>query len=240
MTRIAVITDAHANLAALEAALEAIRGEGCDAVYHTGDAIAIGPYPAECVDLLQGMPGVGLLPGNHELYFTDGLPIPRPSWMSEGEVEHQLWTHARLGPRRRAALADLPLSFAREIEGVRVVFRHYALQPCARGFLPVLRDPTGPALDGAFGLPDADLVFCGHDHGRFDLRGRARYVNPGSLGCHSLAEARYCVAAFRGGGCTVEFRSVPYDDRELAAAFEARGVPERDFIRRAFFGGRLR
>ena len=46
--RIAVITDVHANLPALEAAVGAIHACGCDAIVHTGDAIAIGPYPAEC------------------------------------------------------------------------------------------------------------------------------------------------------------------------------------------------
>jgi predicted phosphodiesterase len=36
------MTGTHANLPALEAALKAIRAEGCDAVFHTGDTIAIG------------------------------------------------------------------------------------------------------------------------------------------------------------------------------------------------------
>ena len=50
--KIAVLTDAHGNLPALEAALAAIRVMGCDVVYHTGDAVGIGPYPAECVERL--------------------------------------------------------------------------------------------------------------------------------------------------------------------------------------------
>jgi protein phosphatase len=50
--KIAVMTDVHANLPALAAALDAIRREGCEALFHTGDAIGIGPYPAECLDLL--------------------------------------------------------------------------------------------------------------------------------------------------------------------------------------------
>jgi hypothetical protein len=41
--KIAVIADAHANLSALKAALEAIRLEDCDFIFHMGDAIAIGP-----------------------------------------------------------------------------------------------------------------------------------------------------------------------------------------------------
>ncbi len=50
--KIAVITDAHGNLPALQVALNKVVEEGGDAVYHTGDAIAIGPFPNECLDLL--------------------------------------------------------------------------------------------------------------------------------------------------------------------------------------------
>lgn len=45
--RIVIITDVHANLPALEAALAAIRADGATAIYHIGDAIGIGPFPAE-------------------------------------------------------------------------------------------------------------------------------------------------------------------------------------------------
>ena len=45
--KIAVLTDVHGNLPALQVALRAIRREGADAIFHTGDAIGIGPFPAE-------------------------------------------------------------------------------------------------------------------------------------------------------------------------------------------------
>jgi predicted phosphodiesterase len=82
--RIAVFGDAHSNLPALQAALVAIAREGCDALYHLGDAIAIGPYPAECLDLLLSTPKVRLIMGNHDAWFAHGLPRPQPSWMSDG------------------------------------------------------------------------------------------------------------------------------------------------------------
>ena len=50
--KIAVLTDVHGNLPALQATLRGIRREGCDAIFHTGDSIGIGPYPAECLDLI--------------------------------------------------------------------------------------------------------------------------------------------------------------------------------------------
>ena len=107
--KIALITDAHANLPALQAALEAIRAEGCETVYHLGDAVAIGPFPAECVDLILSTPNLVPLAGNHEQYYLRGVPDPLPTWMSAGEAQHQRWTHAQLGTGRRAALAAWPL-----------------------------------------------------------------------------------------------------------------------------------
>lgn len=53
-------------------------------MFHTGDAIAIGPYPAETLDLLLSEPKIECVMGNHEAYFVEGLPQPRPEWMSEG------------------------------------------------------------------------------------------------------------------------------------------------------------
>ena len=137
--RIAVITDVHANLPALAAVLESIRAEGCDAVFHTGDAIAIGPYPSECLDVLLNTPSIQFVMGNHDAYFADGLPEPRPAWMSEGEVEHQRWTHARLGSQMRSIIARWPYSLELEFEGVRTTFVHYGLAPSGRNFTPVAR-----------------------------------------------------------------------------------------------------
>jgi len=239
MLKIAVITDAHANLPALEAALDAIHAEGCDLLFHTGDAIAIGPYPDECLDLLLDTPNIHFVAGNHESYFVDGLPEPQPEWLSDGEIEHQHWTHARLGEQRRAMVAEWPYILEREFEGVRTDFVHYGLAPSGRDFVSVVRQATATDMDRMFASHDADLIFYGHNHFRSDLQGKARYVDPGSLGCYDKAVARYCIAEFQQGRYTVEHRAVPYDDAALFRTFEQRDVPEREFIYRVFFGGRF-
>ena len=48
--RVAVITDIHANLPALEASLRAIEAMGVDAVYCGGDLVGYGPHPNEVCD----------------------------------------------------------------------------------------------------------------------------------------------------------------------------------------------
>ena len=84
--RIVVLTDVHGNLPALNVALHSIEREGYDLLVHLGDAIAIGPFPAECLERLLALPRARLLMGNHDVWFASGLPEPRPSWMSARSV----------------------------------------------------------------------------------------------------------------------------------------------------------
>ncbi len=54
--RLVVMTDVHANLPALDAAPTAIAHHGYDLLVHTGDAISIGPFPAECLARQRALP----------------------------------------------------------------------------------------------------------------------------------------------------------------------------------------
>ncbi len=74
--KIAVLTDVHGNLPALQAVLRAIRREDADAIFRTGDAIGIGPFPAECLELLLSTSVVHLTCGNHDAWFSSGIPEP--------------------------------------------------------------------------------------------------------------------------------------------------------------------
>jgi predicted phosphodiesterase len=241
-TRIAVITDAHANLPALDAALAAIWADEAEAVYHTGDAIGIGPFPAEVLDRLLHEPGMRLVMGNHDAWFAFGLPHPRPQWMGEGEIAHQRWVHAQLDPALRPVVAQWPWVIEEEIEGAPVAFLHYALDQTGRGFADPAPIPDPAALDRLFTPRHARLVFYGHQHYPHpvlpEIAGRARYINPRALGCSPEPLARYALLDIdHQGACRLAFRAAPYDPGPLFAAFEEREVPERAFITATFFGG---
>lgn len=237
--KIVVITDVHANLPALQAALRAIHQEGYDLLVHTGDAIAIGPFPAECLDLLLNTPNTQFIMGNHEAYFAYGLPQPQPPWMSDGEVAHQQWTHAQLDPSLRAVVAAWPFEHQQTWDGVAVTFVHYGLDASGRNFAPIMAQPTGSDLDTLFARYTTSLLFYGHHHPFADVQGRARYINPGSLGCHTVPLARYTVVEIKQNAYGVTHRQVTYEDHALAAAFAQRKVPERTLLDHFFFGGRL-
>jgi putative phosphoesterase len=247
--RIVVITDIHANLPALDAMLEVIRQDRYEEIFHTGDAIGIGPYPNECLERLLNTRNVSFVMGNHDAWLVDGFPDSPSEWMNKGsEFEHQLWTHlqistywtrTQINTRLKSFVAEWPLQIKREFESVKTTFQHYALRSSGKGFKPLMIDPTADDLDRLFVAHDSDIVFYGHKHSFSDLTGRTRYVNPGSLGCHIENTARYCVAEFRNGKCMLEYHSVQYDGRELFQAFESREVPGRQFIYQMFFGGRF-
>lgn len=237
--KIIVITDVHANLPALQAALDSIRQEGYDLLVHTGDAIAIGPFPAESLDLLLNTPNARFITGNHDAYFAYGLPQPQPAWMSDGEVAHQQWTHAQLDPSLRTKVAQWPYCIQENFAGVDITFVHYGLDATGREFAPTLWQPTVNDLDKLFAQHATPLLFYGHHHPFSDMQGRARYINPCSLGCNTAPLARYTVVEIQQNTFAIGHRQVTYDDQALSAAFVQRNVPDRSLINRFFFGGRL-
>src|ERR671930_1062099 len=72
--RVAVISDVHANLHALEAVLAEIDAERVDAVWCLGDTVGYGPKPNECCDTVRGRADLCLV-GNHDLVVLGELSV---------------------------------------------------------------------------------------------------------------------------------------------------------------------
>jgi protein phosphatase len=236
--KLIIITDVHANLPAMQAAAGQFKAEGYDQIIHLGDAIAIGPQPRECLDLLLGLENIQFVMGNHDDWYAHGMPDPQPVWMSDGELVHQTWTHTQLGQHYRSTISAWPWQIEMQLGGIKLAFCHYALAPDRRSFKGILHDPQPADLDQLF-KPQADLVFFGHVHVASDLLGQAHYLSPGSLGCQKMAVAPYLAVEIINGQVEILRRVIPYDDRPLYEAFKTRRVPERGFIYKAFFGNRF-
>jgi predicted phosphodiesterase len=239
-TKLAVITDVHANLPALQAVLSVLEAEGYDVLYHTGDAIGIGPHPRETLDLLLATPRAHLVLGNHELRYLQGMPATRPDGVSELEFRHARWLQATLGPDYRPILARLPRQRGKVVHGLHLRFLHYAPGTGRWQLHPVVQKPSPTQLDEMF-LEDAgdavpDVIFYGHHHPPADQTGAVRYVNPGALGCTADGLARFVTLTVREDArYTLERRSAPYDVQPVLRALARQRVPARDFIYRTFF-----
>jgi predicted phosphodiesterase len=240
MTRIGIFTDIHANLYALEAVLAAFDREHCDIILHTGDAIGIGPQPAEVLSRLRERPDIRCLMGNHDELFVQGLPDRHLSGLRDAEYFHQHWNHAQLTADMRDMVAGWPYTFDINEHGVTVRFCHYAPPAGGSGFATQIVNPSAANLDELFGSGDADIVFYGHHHPMSDLQGRSRYVNPGAAGCSIDGLARYAILDIGAdGNWTLDLRSESYDRTALIAEFERRKVYAREEILRGFYGHHL-
>ena len=230
--KIVVFTDTHANLPALKAMAREIKREGYDAAFHTGDAVGIGPWPAETIELLGEIPRLNLLTGNHDAWMCGGLPKGSADWLEE----HYAWMSDQITRKHINAAAAWPYLTEHEFEGVRAAFVHYALKPCGRQVSLPISDHITRDLDALLGRHSSLLVFHGHRHKASDIKGAVRYVNPGSLGCWHKPAARYAIVRFHKGKAAIQHKAVPYDQEALLKGYADRQMPGYQKILASYFG----
>ncbi len=172
MSRVAVLSDVHGNLPALEAVLDEVAREEVDLIVSGGD-VASGPMPAECVDRLRGLGDLVLwVRGNADR--LDAVPAD----MAETLVP---FLTEQLGSERLAFVAAASLTVELDVEGLgRVVVCHGS----PRSDEEILTKLSPPErVDAALADVSADVVVGGHTHVQFDRRvGGHRLVNSGSVG----------------------------------------------------------
>jgi putative phosphoesterase len=209
--RVAVVSDIHGNLPALEAVLADIHGEDVDAIVAPGDTIS-GPWPVETFDLLVEV-GARLVVGN-----ADVEVIRR----SDRYGQLAIWSADRLGAERLAQAAEWPLTLDLEVDGLgRVLVCHST--PLSPDPIYTRVTPDAAVLD-ALGPVDADVLSSGHTHMQYDRRlsNGLRIVNPGSVGM-PYEGRRGAFWALLGDG--VEMRSSEYDVEATVAAIRESGAP---------------
>lgn len=230
--KIGLMTDAHSDLPALEAMLEEFDRRGCDEIIHTGDAIAMGAFPCECLDLLNAR-HVTQIKGNHELLYLVGIDnLQKP--MPEEEAAHHKAIHKMMGNGYYEQIASLPFRIDRDLFGHKVTFCHYAMHD-GKFYRPVV-GPTVAQLDEMFDYIDSDVVIFGHEHHPLVVQGKKLYVDIGSLGCNHEPFAKGAVLTADENCLTIEDVRVPYDKQRLFDEMEKRALPRGEFIAKHFFG----
>ena len=232
---IAVITDVHANVHALKSAIEDIRSLGIETIYHLGDSIDIGPSPKETLELLMAEKVIMLM-GNHEEYYLTDFVDP-PEYASEGLLKHQKWVSLSIGPSYKDMISSFPLEINVKHDGVNILMLHYPANPDSRRYYrykDIRDDLDENNIDEFFDNPKANIVIYGHHHKASDITGKskARYICPGSLGCTDTERTSYLIIDSLGP----RIREITYDRESCLNQFEINDVPEKNFIKRFFFG----
>jgi predicted phosphodiesterase len=229
---VAVVSDIHSNLHALEAVLEAIDRDRPDAIWCLGDVVGYGPKPDECCRIVEQR-AVLCLAGNHDLGVLGDVDIDD---FAPDAAAAALWTRGELGAEARAFLGRLVPSG--EADGVQL-------------FHASPRDPiweyvlTDQAAAAALEATSAPVVLVGHSHvplavaiddgevsgghapagTEIDL-GTARWLlNPGSVGQPRDGDARAAYMLLDLGSGRASFRRVEYAIEETQAEILDAGLP---------------
>lgn len=232
--RIGLLSDIHANLPALEAVFEKLTSEGCDIIVHLGDAIAIGPFPAETVQFLRDH-DIRSTAGNHEDDLVLGFSATLEQRMGQGEREHYLWTHEQLSAAEVEFIAQLPHRLDLSTGDFRVHCEHYYLSDDRVADSHI--DLGRPSLERVFGT-EYEIVAFGHTHRTLiDREKHPYFINPGSAGLHHIGGPSVMIIDAPDGH-EVDFRILPveYNHRLMLSELKRKAVPDHGFIRETFFG----
>jgi predicted phosphodiesterase len=237
--RVALLSDVHGNLAALEAVLADAEAAGADTYWVLGDLVAYGPRPAEVVDRVRRLPGVRCVRGNTDRYVLTGdvsgmWPAADDPALRADVLGSLAWTRrAVVDAGQEPWLASRPLEERADLpDGTRALIVHAS---------PGRDDGAGaqPDADAAvyadlgFTRDSAGLVLVGHTHVALDRHVNGTHVvNPGPV---SLPPSRDGVARWALLTATEEEYDVrlcraAYDREEVVADLHRIGHPAAGWI----------
>jgi predicted phosphodiesterase len=226
--RLALLSDIHANLEALQAVLKDLDSQKIDQIVCLGDVVGYGCDPVACLDLVTKHCSVTLM-GNHEYAALGRLADQTLNEVARASI---IWTRSQLDARLTKVIGRFPMEH--RIDTLQLVHAspfepemwHYILTP--------------PAARRAFEATDSWICFFGHSHlptffalsegghcrsqfgHDFQPLDENRYlVNVGSVGQPRDDDPRSCYVIFDSDTVDVYYRRVAYDytvtQRKMAA-----------------------
>lgn len=235
--RIALISDIHGNLTALETALEHIGTQDVAHIICLGDVAAQGPQPREVIERLRELE-IPVVMGNTDHWLLNPLPPDIIQQDERRETEIELWSAAQLGAAELETVADYWPTLFRD-------FGHGFTLLCYHGSPRSYEDrvePTTPeeTLNDWFSEERALVYAGGHTHEAMVRRyGKSMLVNPGSVGqtVYQTAGGRdvqptwaeYGLLAWNDGALSITLQRVPYSKDELSRAVRRSGMPHANY-----------
>jgi len=237
--RIALISDIHGNLPALEAVLEDIRTQGVDQIISLGDTATIGPHPKETLDHLQALNCVCIM-GNHDAAMLE------PARAAELQISESILPTFEWGLE---LLSETNFNFLRSFRSTHEVkldgaFTLQCFHGSPRSNIELILSTTpDETLTGILSGQSAGILVGGHTHIQMFRQYRKQVIiNPGSVG-NAFVEsfspggeipkllpwAEYAFLRAEKGGWSADLRRVRFDVHALQHAVTELGNPNREW-----------
>lgn len=233
--RIALLSDIHGNLTALDAALAELATEQIDQYLCLGDVVEHGPQPRATLARIVALNCPVIMGNTDERMLTDYSTATPPSPMRPG-YEQDLWSAAQLTAADRTAIrAFAPTVHLTLTDDVTMLAFHGSPRHNNEFIGASLSDEAlGERLAGF----QATIMVGGHSHEQMLRRyGDTLVLNPGSIGApFTVAEnmsqrpawAEYAVLDVQNRArITVDFRRTPFDVEQHIEAYQQSDMPHK-------------
>jgi predicted phosphodiesterase len=235
--KIAIISDIHGNVEALEAVLQDIAAKGCAKTYCLGDVVGYGPAPNEACARLREL-GIETIQGNHDQAAASDLPLSE-ILLSPLAYKSLLWTRKALSASHRQWLKQLPHEI--QLQGFNACLYHASPnQPQTWEYI-LSRYQAWEILT----RQKQTLCFIGHTHQPLvcvlqagsvveekpevvAINAAFRYlINVGSVGQPRNRDPRGSYVVVDPGSQTVTFRKIDYPVSITQRRIREQNLPER-------------
>ena len=226
---VAVITDIHANLPALEAALARIEKLGIERIYCGGDLVGYGPHPNEVCALIEER-GIPTIYGNYDYAIARDLEdcgcayvTPHDRELGQRSVD---WTLAHTKRRAKDFMRELPFDLRFEAGDSQVHLVHGSPRKVNEY---LFEDKPASLYERLAAAEEGDTLVFGHTHKPWVREhGGVLFVNCGSVGKPKDGDPRAAFAILLSGEGhpAVTIERVEYDAETVAREVVAAGLPE--------------
>ena len=238
MQKIAILSDIHGNIAALEKVAADIETRRVDHVFNLGDHISGPLYPKETLQFLMKQDWVHIS-GNHDRQLIHQPP------QQHGDSDR--YAFGFLSGSDLEWLRALPASKVVEdqfllFHGMPSSDTTYLLETVENGSA---RLATQAEIDQKLGGAAAQIMLCGHTHipRIVETSQKSLIINPGSVGLPAYEDtnpeyhvmetgshhARYAILEYKNGTWQAELIAVSYDYHQAAAQAEKNGRPDWEY-----------
>ena len=225
--RIALISDVHANMPALDAVLDHARKQDARAIWNSGDLVGYGTYPEEVVQRLRSDDVLNTMGG----YDAQVLRFKKRKerWRRKKSLEEYLaleWAFGQLSKKSRKYLRFLSQEMRMTVKGRRVLLQH-----SCPGHGKKSAGPKAPpeALQKLAREAGADLIVCGRTHKPSARQAEGVwFINPGSVGLPVDGDPRASYSLLQIGPKEVQVQQhrVAYDVEQMLKAIRDNHLPE--------------
>jgi putative phosphoesterase len=229
LKRVAIISDIHGNLPALEASLAAIEAIGVDGLFCGGDLVGYGPHPNEVCRLIEDR-AIPTIYGNYDYAIARELDDCGCAYVTQHDRElgqqSVAWTLAHTDQRSKDFMRALPFDLRFELGTQRIRLVHGS----PRKVNEYLFEDKPPSLyERLAGLADCDVLVFGHTHKPWiHTYAGVLFVNCGSVGKPKDGDPRAGFAILEvdeTGEVRASIERVPYDAQAVADEVAAAGLP---------------